>query len=313
MSIIEALRMQREANIVEVDDIDFNAYLANTEPKRKIKEKSYYEKEVISYFEGNLINKGNHVPWDVHGYKIGLRPSEISIWAGINGHGKSLMIGQVVLELIKQGQRCLIASFEMKPEITLARMARQAIGKKIPTIQDLEKFNHWKKNHLYLLEHHGMIDIDVILGVCLYASKELGVKHIVIDSLMKCVRGEDDYNGQKDFVNALCGIALSTGLHIHLIHHVRKGNDEKQVSGKFDLKGSGSITDQVDNVFIVWRNKAKALERQQSGITDESVPDALLCCEKQRNGEWEGRIPLWFDDGSQQYVDEMKKNIRNYL
>jgi twinkle protein len=313
MSYIETLRMQQESSIIEMDSIDFNAYLLETEPSRKVKEKSYYDKEVVSYFEGNLINKGSHVPWDVLGYKIGLRPSEVSVWAGINGHGKSLMIGHVTLELLKQGQKCLIASFEMKPEITLARMARQATGMKIPTLDALNKFSNWKKNHLYLLEHHGMIDIDNILGVCLYASKELGVKHIVIDSLMKCVRGEDDYNGQKDFVNSLCGIALQTGLHIHLIHHVRKGSDEKQVSGKFDLKGSGSVTDQVDNVFIIWRNKAKALERQQNGTTDESVPDALLCCEKQRNGEWEGRIPLWFDENSQQYTDEMRKNIRSYL
>jgi len=313
MSYLEALRMQQESAIIEPDDIDFQAYLIETEPKRKIKEKSDYEKQVVSYFEGSLINKGSHTPWDVNGYKIGLRPSEVSVWAGINGHGKSLLIGHVVLDLIKQGQKCLIASFEMKPEITLARMARQATGMKIPSSVALDSFNKWKRNHLYLLEHHGMIDVETILGVCRYASQELGVQHIVIDSLMKCVKGEDDYNGQKDFVNALCGIALQTGLHIHLIHHVRKGTDEKHMSGKFDLKGSGSITDQVDNVFIIWRNKAKALERQTNGIVDETSPDALLSCEKQRNGEWEGRIPLWFDDNSQQYSEVQRGQVRSYI
>jgi twinkle protein len=69
----------------------------------------------------------------------------------------------------------------------------------------------------------------------------------------------------------------------------------------------------VDNVFIVWRNKTKALEREQDGTTDESAPDALLSCEKQRNGEWEGRIPLWFEPDSQQYVSEMYGKIRLYL
>jgi len=313
MSYLEALRMQQEAVILEADDIDFKQYLDETEPQRKVKEKSHYEKQVIQYFEGSLINKGSHVPWDVNGFKIGLRPSEVSVWAGINGHGKSLLIGQVVLELIKQGQKCLIASFEMKPEITLARMARQALGTKIPTVESLEKFNAWKKNHLYLLEHHGMIEIDTILGVCHYASKVLGVQHIVIDSLMKCVKGEDDYNGQKDFVNALCGIALQTGMHIHLIHHVRKGSDEKHLAGKFDLKGSGSVSDQVDNVFIIWRNKEKALERQTNGVVDETIPDALLSCEKQRNGEWEGRIPLWFHGDSQQYLEVVRGQIRHYV
>lgn len=313
MSIIDALRMQKEIAIIENDDIDFNQYLFDSEPKQKVKEKGFYAEQVAQYYEGTLIKKGSTLPWDTFGLKIGLRPSEVSVWAGVNGHGKSLMIGQVVLDLIKQGQKCLIASFEMRPEITLARMARQAIGKKIPTSEELNKFLAWKKNHLYLFEHQGIVDINTMIGVCFYASKELGVKHLVIDSLMKCVKGEDDYNGQKDFVNSLCAIAHQTGMHIHLIHHVRKGQDEKSAPNKFDLKGSGSITDQVDNVFIVWRNKAKALERQTNGTVDESNFDALLCCEKQRNGEWEGRFPLWFDENSQQYLEKYQGHLRHYL
>jgi twinkle protein len=312
MSYEEALMMQQQNQIIEPDDIDFNAYLIENEPKRKVKEKAFYAEDVEKYFEGSYIQKGSQIPWDEQGFKIGLRPSEVSVWAGVNGHGKSLLLGQVVLGLLKQGQKCLIASFEMKPVVTLARMAKQSIGKKVPTKAQLDSFNDWKKNSLYLLEHQGMIDTNTILGVCKYASQELGVQHIVIDSLMKCVKGEDDYNGQKDFVNALCSIALETGLHIHLVHHVRKGSDEKTMSNKFDLKGSGSITDQVDNVFIVWRNKAKALERQEFGVVDESMVDAVLSCEKQRNGEWEGRIPLWFHAESQQYVEKFGRLIRIY-
>jgi twinkle protein len=156
----------------------------------------------------------------------------------------------------------------MRPEITLARMARQATGMRIPTSLSLDAFDNWKKNHLYLLDHHGMIYADSMLAVCRYASTELGIQHIVIDSLMKCVKGEDDFNGQKDFVNALCSIAQDTGMHIHLVHHIRKGSDENHLPGKFDLKGSGSITDQVDNVFIVYRNKRKEKKRQEDGAVN---------------------------------------------
>jgi twinkle protein len=94
---------------------------------------------------------------------------------------------------------------------------------------------------------------------------------------------------------------------------MRKGDDENHVGGKFDLKGSGAITDQVDNVFIVWRNKRKALERQQNGVVDESIPDAALVCEKQRNGDWEGRIGLWFHPDSNQYVAEQFGAIEEYV
>lgn len=300
-------------NVIEYDDIDWEQYQQDSAPQRKIKEKASYAEQVEKYFDGSLFARGCTIPWDNNGLFVGLRSSEVSVWAGTNGHGKSLLLGQVVLNLLKQDQKALICSFEMRPEVTLARMVRQASGMKIPTPVFLHDFNKWKKDHLFLLDHHGMMDAQSMLAVCRYASQELGVTHIVIDSLMKCVRGEDDFNGQKDFVNALCSIAQDTGMHIHLVHHMRKTADEKNVGGKYDLKGSGSITDQVDNVFIVWRNKAKALERQQNGITDETVPDALLICEKQRNGEWEGRMGLWFHPDSQQFVGEQRGTIQRYI
>jgi twinkle protein len=288
-------------NLIEVDDIDWEKYREESLPKRKIKEKAFYKKQVQEYFEGSLIKRGCSIPFDNGGLHIGLRPSEVSVWAGVNGHGKSLLLGQIVLGLMEQDQKCLICSFEMRPEISLARMARQATGKEIPSSTDLEAFYSWKKNNLYLLDHHGMIDTDTMFAVMRYAHQELGVKHIVIDSLMKCVKGEDSYNEQKDFVNALCSIAQDTEMHIHLVHHMRKGNDESHIGGKFDLKGSGSISDQVDNVFIVWRNK-----KEDKNDID---PDGLLICAKQRNGEWEGKIKLWFDKQSQQYTVEHGRRV----
>lgn len=298
---------------IEKDDIDWLKYSHDTNVKRKIREKSDYQESLDDYFSGNLYAKGCELPWK-KAKNISIRPSEVSLWAGVNGHGKSLLLGQVVLGLVEQGQKCLIASFEMRPEITLARMVRQATGQKKPMPTATQAFSIWKRDHLYLYDHHGMIDVEQMLAVCRYATTELGIHQIVIDSLMKCVKGEDDMNGQKDFVNALCAIARDSGVHIHLVHHMRKGNDEKSIGGKFDLKGSGSITDQADNVFIVWKNKEKAqIVAENPHHFDREVPDAVLVCEKQRNGEWEGKLKLWFDYKSQQYIEEADTPIHRYL
>ena len=96
-----------------------------------------------------------------------------------------------------------------------------------------------------------------------YCAKERGITHFFVDSLMKCVSGEDDYNGQKLFVDELTAIARDHGIHIHLVHHIRKPSDESHKPSKYDYKGSGSITDQVDNVISVWRNKAKEKKRDE--------------------------------------------------
>jgi twinkle protein len=123
---------------------------------------------------------------------------------------------------------------------------------------------------------------------------------MAVDSLMKCVGGEDDYNGQKLFIENVTAIARDTGMHVHVVHHARKGGDEFAPPGKMDAKGSGSITDQVDNVLVVWRNKKKEIA-VRDGKTSDS-PDAMLICEKQRNGDSEPRIGLWFDQSTMQYV-----------
>ena len=80
--------------------------------------------------------------------------------------------------------------------------------------------------------------------------------------------------------------------------HSRKLADEFSPPGKFDAKGTGTITDLADNVVTVWRNKKKEYFPEKHA----DDPDALLICDKQRNGEWEGKVRLWFDKDSMQYM-----------
>jgi twinkle protein len=98
-----------------------------------------------------------------------------------------------------------------------------------------------------------------------------------------------------------------------LVHHVRKGNDEAETANKFDLKGSGSISDLVDNVMIISRNIKKERETERNLIADNSVPDAALIVSKQRHGDWNGTLGLWFDKKSQQFTESFQQPIINYL
>ena len=125
---------------------------------------------------------------------------------------------------------------------------------------------------------------------------------------MKCLRDEDDYNGQKNFVDQLCTLARDYDTHIHLVHHIRKQQNDENPPTKMDLKGSGSVADQVDNVILMHRNKKKEREVEAGNVVDQSIPDAYLAIEKQRNGEYEGVIRLWFDKNSQQFTDQAYGN-----
>lgn len=232
------------------------------------------------------------------------------MWAGANNSGKSMLLSHVVLGLLRQRERTCIASFEMKPVRQLERMARQSAMNATPAEYAIDALCDWLTGKLWFYDQQGTVKPAMLYAVCRYAADRLKCTHMVVDSLMKCIRGEDDYNAQKDFVDELTAIARDTNLHIHLVHHVRKPDDESKVPSRYDAKGSGSISDQVDNVFMVWRNKPKERlqERQDRGETlsakdAESLkaPDVLLACEKQRNGDWEGRISLWFNAAALQY------------
>lgn len=302
------------ANTIHPDTIDFAAYMAETEPMQKVRPASEYVDELIDYLFSARKEPGAYLPWPKTVQNFKFRPGEVTLWAGINGHGKSLVTGQVALSLMGQGEMVCIASFEMKPRTTLARMGRQWHGDAPSSVYDTpemiegakdvyRQFGDWTTPKLWLYDQQGAVKPDVILGVVKYCAKELSIGHIFIDSLMKCVNGEDDYNGQKAFVDSLTGLARDLNVHVHLVHHIKKLANEDQEPGKFDAKGSGSIVDQVDNFIAVWRNKKKERLCQLGQAPDPKEPDQMLIIDKQRNGEWEGKFHLWFDRRSQQYME----------
>jgi twinkle protein len=290
------------------DEIDFSAYLRETEPKQRVKPASVYVAELIERLGKPRVVVGQCLPWTKTRGVFRFRPGEVSLWAGVNGHGKSLMTGMLALNLIAQGQKVCVASFEMKPHRSLERLLRQWIGfdaesefgpadRGIDDVRDLyQQFDILADKRLWFYDQQGTVTVDQMCAVARYCAKELGIQHLFIDSLMKCVKGEDDYNGQKAFVDELTAIARDYGVHVHLVHHIRKLENELKRPDKSDVKGTGAITDQVDNVLLVWRNKADKRTPQ-----DDEDANLIVC--KQRNGEWEGRIKLWFNRESQQFLE----------
>ena len=294
---------------------DFAAYLQASEPQHRVVPASAFAQDIKRRLFSPEQRDDGLLPWAKTHHSFAFRPGEVTLWAGINGHGKSMMLSMTMISLMSQNYRACIASFEMKPVVQLDRMMRQMSGGDRPTEEWVDACMQWLDGRLWFYDQQGTVDTESVYAVCRYAAERLQIRHIVIDSLMKCVRGEDDYNGQKNLVDELTSIARDTGLHIHLVHHIRKQNDENSPPGKFDAKGSGAITDQVDNVLIVWRNKGKEARARNGkpSSDDENAPDALLVCDKQRNGEWEGAVKLWFHQGAMQYCPDARAEPMDLL
>lgn len=230
------------------------------------------------------------LPWPGTHERIQFRPQEVTLWLGINGHGKSLVTSIAALEFAAKGQRVCLASMEMAPKATLKRMLLQAVARATPNRATLDSFLAWADPMVYIYDQMGSVDRKELLAAIRYSAKNLNVEHFFIDSLLKCGIREDDHDAQKEFIEQLCTVARDFHIHVHLIHHSKKKEDEFSPPGKFDARGSGTITDQVDQVITVFRNKRKELDRE----ADDDKADAMLFVNKNRHGGWEGVVPLWF-------------------
>jgi twinkle protein len=301
------------------DSINWEAYVADEDDGRAdVRRASEWVDAVSKYFHGEEEQAiGQRTPWPKVDNRLMFRPGEVTAWAGINGHGKSGSVGYVMLNAMVDNSKACIASFEMAPEATMSRMCRQAAGSNLPTLEFIERFHRWTDDRLWLYSHRGAMTPARMIAVTRYCRKELGIDHMVIDSLMKCGLAPDDYTGQKNFVDALCVLARDTGIHIHLVHHMRKGERETDMPDKFGIKGAGEITDLVDNVLVIFRNKRKesqleAEANEEKRVEIDLMPDTFLICAKQRHFSWEGRIGLWFDRDSQQ-LSEDRCESRQYI
>ena len=305
--------------LLQPDQIDFQKYLEETEQYQKVRPISVFVDEIEEDIKNPKPDAKCFMPWPLAETSFHFRPGEVTVYAGSNGGGKSLITGQIALSLIKQKQKVCIASFEMKPRKTIYRMLRQFTGEDLenPLIKDkaiyfksaLDRFKKFSEDKLWLYDQQGTITTSQIIAVTRYCAIELGIQHMFIDSLMKCMKAEDDYNAQKAFVDELTSIARDHNMHVHLVHHIRKLGNQELMPSKTDLKGSGAIADQVDNVLLMHRNKKKEHDISQGKEVPESHPDAYLMCEKQRNGEHEEWYSLWYNKESQQFVDTVHGQI----
>jgi len=308
-----AERLYEDRHIIKSHDIDVEKYLKASDLSAQVKSATNWLDEIYQNYVDPEKTDDAVMPWSKTHQDVKFRLGEVTVYAGSNGGGKSLVTGQIALGLIKQNLKVCIASYEMKPVTTIVRMLRQFAGENInvPLTHDKEgyirgvlgRFTNFIDENLYLYDQQGSTTPQKTIAMARYCAVELGIKHIFIDSLMKCVVAEDSLNEQKSFVDELCALARDHHVHIHLVHHIRKLQSEEIQPSKTDLKGSGSIADQVDNVFLVWRNKKKENARRNNEDYDEKQPDMFLMCQKQRNGEAEEFYGMYFEHNSQQFIE----------
>ena len=277
-----------------------------------------WREPLLKKADGDDDLTGCTLPWGKTFGQFRLRPSEITVLGGMNGHRKSMVTTQMALALAHQGQKIAIASLEMKPVETLWRMCLQSSGISSgrPSKEFINRFTDFADSHVLIYDQLDSVKTEKVLGFVNYVSSELGVQHIFIDSLAKCGIGVENREGEADFINNLAYSAKHLGCHIYLVSHVRKPHSagEEYIPTKFDVKGNSAIVDLADNLIICWSDKKreglKLIERdeKQQEYIDKSYDQRLIVA-KQRHGAWEGTIGL-YSHHSLQFTSRENQSFR---
>jgi len=312
----------KDANEVLMSGMTFDFMQAvkdavSVDPEELSKLSNFHDDVMDIFYPPEGSDLGLKLPWSKTKDSVKFRQGEVSLWAGVNSHGKSVLLSHVIVDAVAQGYKFCIASLEMTPGRQLEKMYRQICCNSMPTRSHAQKAREFINNKIWVFNVIGRAKGQRLLDVFDYAHKRYGITHFIIDSLSKCGLRDDDYAAQKDYVDVLMEFARTRNIHIHLVLHMRKTETESKMGGKFDLKGSGGMADMTDNIFIVWRNKPK--ESAMKSGDDAKIlkycdaPDAYVKCEKQRVTGEEPLISLWFDSGSCQFMGRDNTPPKNYI
>lgn len=252
---------------------------------------------------------------DVDKRILGMVMGSLNIITGYNGNGKSTLINQMcIAQSLSQGYKV----FAYSPELTNSNFKSWLY----PTIADKDHFidkkfgdiqykavgaigtkmiDDWIKDKLYIYsddsitssENQLLKDMDKLV-------KYFGVRVFILDNLMK-IDLENSYKNelmaQKIFVNKLKEFARKYNVLVHLVAHPRKpqANEENKIS-KFDVAGSGDITNLADYVMAIKRVSKKDREKDMLKGSVLGLKDCMIKVMKDRpKGTSEFAINLNFE------------------
>lgn len=277
---------------------------------------SYGERVQRLFYPVHGERQGYTTPYGKLDGKLAFRPGDLTLWTGASGSGKSQIISDCIPHWIIEGSRVCLASFEMPPAQTLRRMVKQAGNVDRPTQRFLADILDYLDNGLLLYEKVGKSGIGPLLEIFDYARAKYGCDQFVIDSLMRLGIAADDYAGQEKAVFQLVDWTLQHNVHTHLVAHARKAEKGAGAPETEDVKGASEIANNAANILSVWRNRrheeelsladSEALKRQLN-----EKAGVILNVAKQRHGDFEGKIGLWFDQTTYRYQSSHDRSLWN--
>jgi len=214
--------------------------------------------EVIKRIINYESNKGVLSSFDWFNKKIkGFRKGELTVLTGGTGSGKTTLLSQMSLDFMERGVPTLWGSFEIRNEVLASTMLMQFARKNL--IEDPKSIDLFARDFeslpLYFLKFYGSTPIDEMLNTLDYAVYAYDISHIIIDNLQFMLSGQakgyDKFDLQDILISKLRDFATNNKIHITLVIHPKKVDEDTQDLSVSSIFGTAKATQEADNVFIL--------------------------------------------------------------
>ena len=241
----------------------------------------------------------------------GRRLGEVSTWIGDTGSGKSTVVSQVALAISQMaGDKVMFLPLELGAKRQALKWVRQSTGNSPKTMDHGQlryALNQLGKRNLWMMNHYGGINPDMLKTTLEYGKERLGITTVFVDHLHFAVRaGDKERERLEQMMETLAQAAVELNMAVNIVAHPHGTgkSDEKNRDNRIvqmgDIKGSSSIKQISDNVFSVWRPRTEKRE----GIIRDGYGTTFVYALKLRDDDAvEGSVALRFAPKSATYDD----------
>lgn len=214
------------------------------------------------------VQWGTPWPWEtLTNATYGIRPTELYAFGGGVGCGKTEVFKELIDHLtMTVGEPVGVIFLEEPPRHTLKVLAGKIANKRfhVPGVEydqtELRAALEKLRGKVYLYDHFGAKDWDVVKAQIAFMAQAIGLKHIFLDHLTALVAGvEDERRALDKIMEELASLAQRLNVSLYFISHLStpKGTPHEE-GGRVhekDFTGSRAIARWSHFMFGIERNK----------------------------------------------------------
>lgn len=235
---------------------------------------------------------------DLDRISLGMRPGNMVILAARPSMGKTAFALNVIMNLCKSGHRCLFFSLEQSRLEICERMLAMESGVDGRLIQsgDLDEYHREaiceasnRLNELkFFIDDEGERYVSQMASIARLTKRRRGLDLIVVDYL-QLIEPDDPKVPREQQVSAMSRklrvMAKSLDVPVICLAQLNRQcemrNDKKPMLA--DLRESGSVEQNADKVWFLWRPAAYGLDKGGGSLYQES--EVCVMVRKNRNGK----------------------------